>query len=118
MKKYRFYKKEYDGKVRWWVEIKPWILPERLLIMYPSAEKWLEKIGGGKNELVVTASTKQFPNAETLFKNKFEGPIRGTSYVAKSYRGEIADHEVLLCPVTLYVFGKYPKAIYYQVEES
>lgn len=116
MKKYRFYKKEYNGRVRWWVDIKPWLFPKRLLIMYSSAEEWLEKIGGGKGEIIITASTKSFPSAEMLFRNKFEGFIRGTSYTAKSYKGIPAEHEVLLCPVTLYVFGKYPKAIYYQVE--
>lgn len=115
MKNYRFYKKEFKGKVRWWIKIKPWIFPERLLIMYPSAEKWLEIIGEGKDEVVISTSTKEFPNAEVLDRHRFEGLIRGTTYIAKSYKNVLADHEFLLCPVTLYVFGKYPKEIYYHV---
>lgn len=115
MKIFRFYKKEYHGKVRWWIDINPWVFPKRLLIMYPSAEEWLDKIGGGKNEIQIATATEYFAGAEALYRSKFEGLVRGTLYGAKSYKNVEADHKVLLCPVTLYVFGKYPKVIYYQV---
>ena len=83
--------------------------------MYPSAEAWLEKIGEGKDEIIIEYSTKEFGGAEVLHKKKFEGFFKGTMYVAESYQGTTTDHEVLLCPVTLYVFGRYPKTIFYRV---
>jgi hypothetical protein len=115
MKNFRFYKKEYRGKIRWWVDIKPFIFPKRLLIMYPSAEEWLDKIGGGKDEIQIATDTDHFAGAEALYRNKFEGLVRGTLYIAKTYENVETNHQVLLCPVTLYVFGKYPKVIYYRV---
>jgi len=115
MRNYRFYKKEHCGKIRWWVDIKPWAFPKRLLIMYSSAEKWLDKIAKGKTEITITTSTKNFLNAELLYRYKFEGPIQGTTYIAKSYKKIKSNHKILLCPVTLYVFGRYPKIIYYKV---
>lgn len=83
--------------------------------MYPSAEEWLDKIGAGKDGVQITVSTEYFVEAEVLHRDRFEGLIRGTLYIAKSYENIETNHEVLLCPVTLYVFGKYPKAIFYRV---
>ena len=115
MRNLRFYKKEYNDKIRWWIDIKPWIFPKKWLKMYPSAERWLDKIGGSKEEITITTSTKNFINAEALYRFRFEGLFRGTSYVARSYKEVETNHKVLLCPVTLYVFGRYPKIIYYRV---
>jgi hypothetical protein len=83
--------------------------------MYPSAEEWLDKISSHTDEVVVSVSTEPFPGAEALWRHEFKGIIRGTMYMAKTYHGVEANHQVLLCPVTLYVFGKYPKVIYYRV---
>ncbi len=83
--------------------------------MYPSAEEWLEIVGGGRGETLISVSTKEFAGAEVLYRDQFEGLIRGTSYMAKTYKGSPAEHKVLLYPVTLYVFGRYPKEIYYRV---
>lgn len=83
--------------------------------MYPSAEEWLEKIGVGKDEFSIAVSTQYFADAEALYRFKFDGLVRGTLYIAKSYKNVEASHQVLLCPVTLYVFGRYPKVIYYRV---
>lgn len=118
MNNFRFYKKEYQGKVRWWVDIKPWFLPKRLLIMYPSAENWLDIIGKGKDEITIEVSTSHFPDAEALWRQEFAGIVRGTLYVAKTYQNTETNHPVLLCPVTVYVFGRYPKVIYYRVLET
>ncbi len=115
MQKYRFYKKDYNGKSRWWVDIKPWIFPKRLLIMYSSAEAWLEKVGEGRSDIMISTATREFTDAEVLYREKSDGVLRGTWYVAKSYKRSPTEHRVLLCPVTLYVFGRYPKAIYYRV---
>ena len=86
--------------------------------MYPSAEEWLDKISNNKDEVIVNVSTDSFVGAEVLWRHEFKGMVCGTMYMAKTYRGVETNHPVLLCPVTLYVFGKYPKAIYYQVEET
>ncbi len=86
--------------------------------MYPSAEEWLNKIGGGKDDIIITVSTDSFSGAEALWRHEFEGLIRGTKYIAKTYHGVEVNHQVLLCPVTVYVFGKYPKVIYYRVLEA
>lgn len=83
--------------------------------MYPSAEEWLDKIGKGRDEIQIAVSTKSFAGSEVLSRYKLEGLIRGTLYVAKSYKNVETSHEILLCPVTLYVFGKYPKVLYYRV---
>ena len=83
--------------------------------MYPSAEQWLDKISGNKDEVIVTVATDSFSGAEVLWRHEFKGIICGTIYTAKTYHGVEVNHQVLLCPVTLYVFGKYPKVIYYRV---
>ena len=115
MKKYRFYKKEHEGKIRWWVDIRPWVFPNGWLKMYPSAEAWLDKISEGEEEITIAYSTEVFEDAEVLHQEKFEGLTKGTLYIAKSYKNTSENHQVLLCPVTLYVFGRYPKDIYYRV---
>jgi hypothetical protein len=115
IRNFRFYKKEHEGKKRWWVDIKPWIFPKRLLIMYDSAEKWLEKIGNGSDEVIIAASTHRFPGSETLHRTTFTDFFCGAYYSAESYKQKRAGHTLLLCIVTVYVFGRYPKVIYYKV---
>ncbi len=86
--------------------------------MYPSAEQWLDKISGNKDEIIITVSTNSFSGAETLWRQGLEGIVRGAMYNAKTYQGIETNHHVLLCPVTLYVFGRYPKVMYYRVSET
>ena len=111
LRDFRFYKKEYGNKVRWWINISPWVFPERLLIMYPSAEKWLEKIGNGSDEILISVGTNAFSGSETLHRTEYTNLFLGAYYTAKSYKQKPTNYRMLLCIVTVYVFGRYPKYI-------
>lgn len=110
----RFYKSEN----RWYAH-----LPEYLEAggtveeceMVSGADDWLDFLSGNGDEITLELSS------ENIFSNKiyrvemdYNNLSVGATYLAHEYNGEIVNHQLWICPVTLFVFGEYPASIYYR----
>jgi hypothetical protein len=116
-RKFTFYKE--DGI--WFIKLKYWLGPKWMLAMVCGADILLEKLAEGKPEVILRISTKHF--------NEFHSVLTKENYDLKLsqgavYRGGTSSainntvfkfNELWLCPVTLFVFGRYPEKIFYEV---
>lgn len=104
----RFYK---EGK-RWYADIPSWTGKKSSLQMVMGADKLLNRIGNGREELFVHFSEEPIDNGGVLIKRK-ENWWSGATYKVKKYRDEVLKQKVWLCNVTLHVFNKFPDKIYF-----
>lgn len=120
--KHRFYKDE-EG---WFIDLPEFINAglgtKANLAMVCGADTLLDQLSEGKNEVIMTFSDEPFEGAEKLTKvgmgadinalEKYGHPIQFGAF----YYSEERNHELWLCPVTVYVFnGYYPDNIYIKV---
>lgn len=87
--------------------------------MVYGADTWLDIISNNSNEITLELSNEPFDGADKLsFESSteaFEEEELGAYYRIGFFEGENHTNKRLwLCPVTLYVFGEYPKKIYYK----
>lgn len=124
-KKYvlKFYAKSEEGLLkRWYYDWNKnhkctWGFEEGNLEIVAGADKLCEKYAKGKNEVTVhiIASRNEITppigyvmyKRKPLAKGKFERVICGADY-----EGVLNDSHFWICPVTLFVLGRYPKYIY------
>jgi hypothetical protein len=66
-----------------------------------------------KREAVTLALSDQNSLSEKIV--LYESDEFGATYIAHTYREEDINQILWLCPVTVFVFGHYPKEIYYHV---
>lgn len=108
--KIRFYNREG----RWFADLPEYIASggtEDDCEMVSGADTWIDYLSKGKDSVFITISEEHFPKAEWLMllaKDDY-----GANYIAHTYEDEYVDLVMWLCPVTLFVFGKYPEIIYY-----
>lgn len=116
----RFYK---DGSGAWFIDLKFFPFNKAWLMMVAGADKLLDTLSKGEDEVKLKLSLYPFPETDGWLEKKYsEGLAHGAIYDA---HGTIVDYnltiggesELWLCPATLWVFGKYPKKIYYKVVE-
>lgn len=84
--------------------------------MVSGADDWLDLISQCEYEVTLEISTEKFEGAEYLYLDHTdEGfPEMGATYRVTTYQGiDYSNRTMWLCPVTLFVFGEYPKDIYY-----
>ena len=120
--KHRFYKDEQG----WFIDLPEFIEAglgtKANLAMVCGADTLLDQLSEGKNEVIMTFSDEPFKDAEKLTKvrmgadidelEKYGHPIQFGAY----YYSQERNHELWLCPVTVYVFGGYyPTDIYINV---
>jgi hypothetical protein len=116
---YRFYKDE-NG---WFIDLKWFPLNKGYLVMIGGADIFLDFLSKNENEIYLKISSKYFPyftgkitesliNRNWFFKLKF-----GTFYkkFIKPRRKIGYEQEIYLCPVTILIFGWYPKTIFYKI---
>lgn len=81
-------------------------------LMVAGADTWLDFLAG-KDAKEITLTIGTTPLQEKLVRyHKDDG---GATYIAHTYKEEDINHQLWLCPVTLFVFGEYPNTIYYEV---
>jgi hypothetical protein len=90
--------------------------------MVQGADELLEKLSKNSGEVTINFHTDDFAGSEdVLVRTKKLGITEGAIYSPIHHTVEhIMDgnkNRLWLCPVTLYVFGKYPKQIYYSVKK-
>lgn len=116
MRNLKFYKEETG---RWYVDLPEWEGEKDELEMVMGADSFLEILSQGENEVYVTLSDTEFPNAERLRLlelGRIEGIELGSGawYSLTSYKDIPYDIEMWLCDVTKFVFGGFPKVIYFK----
>lgn len=91
---------------KWYIDLPNWIGPKSALLMVGGASDILEEFSSKLEAdiLKLKVSTKDIISSYILTRRNYT--ITGGAYY--DFKGE---GDVWLCPVTLFVFGKYPKLI-------
>jgi hypothetical protein len=114
-KNIRFY---YDSS-GWYADLPEWTGEKWELEMVMGADTFLEILTQGENEIYLTLSTEPFNECETLHyihEGRLEGPEfgEGAWYKLDKYMGLDYKLKLWLCDVTKFVFGNFPKQIYFK----
>lgn len=112
MASFRFIK-DAEG---WYIDLKGSPFTRKQLAMVRGADTFLDILAAGKSEVVISASTSFIPGYSELVRKKIRTfGTGGADYLVESYGGKRYDHAVFLCPVTLWIFLRYPKVIYFKL---
>jgi hypothetical protein len=80
--------------------------------MVAGADDWLDYISGYRDAVVLALSGQDSLSEKIVL---YESDKSGATYIAHTYKEEDVNQILWLCSVTLFVFGHYPKEIYYHV---
>lgn len=117
----KFYK-DYDS--RWFVDLPDYPGGKEDLEMVMNADVWLDVLSQGTNQVYLYISDQPMLNGETLH---YHAPgctlveyeyNEGATYHLYSYMGIKYDFKLWLCDVTQFVFGNFPKIIYYKINSN
>lgn len=114
MKEIEFYKKEN----RWYANLPDYISSggtEADCEMVSGADEWLDYLSKNGNSITLILSNEPIQEQLVLI-DKSESDEFGATYMAYTYKEEDVNQQIWLCPVTLFVFGEYPKVIYYKIK--
>jgi hypothetical protein len=115
MRTFRFYRDEMG----WFVDLPEWTGTKGDLQMVMGADTFLDILAQSENEVHVILSTTPFENCESLellYLGRLEGPEfgEGAWYTMRNYIGLDFNLKMWLCDVTKFVFGDFPKIIYFK----
>ena len=105
-KELSFYK-ELDGK--WYIDLPDWEGSKEDLEMVFGADDILDHLSNGKNNIKIKISEDYFDNS-----NKIEF-IRLATEVNDGAFYDANGTEIWLCDVTKFVFGYFPKVVYFSI---
>jgi len=106
----RFYK---EKSKYWYADIPSWTSRKSALQMVSGADKLLDILAKGNDEVYVHFSENEIDGGDVLeFKSK--SWFNGANYIMPKCEGVKYDMKVWLCNVTLHVLGKFPKKIYFK----
>lgn len=126
-KKYKlhFVAEDYGGFKRWFYDFKHWGFSHGNLEMVCGADGLCEFYGRGKNDLTIDITCSNKPRNycvnlcdEFVAKDLPKGTpfldryLLGRDYECKNFMGNDETKTMWICPVTLFVLGRYPKYIY------
>lgn len=104
----RFYK---ENKT-WYADIPSWTGKKSSLSMIFGADKLLELVANGRNEIYIHFSENEIDGGEVIhFRKKMW--INGSTYELREYKGNKHKQKLWLCDVVLHVMSKFPKKIYF-----
>ncbi len=105
---------------RWYVDLPAFIETgagtKDDLEMVAGADKLCDELSDGGNRLTVTISTSPFKGADFSIQRMNNGRTEGRDYDAY-HKGHFI-FTIWLCPVLLYVMGRYPEIVYFKKHES
>ena len=113
IRKVRFYNR--DGS--WYADLPDYIASggtEEDCIMVAGADTWLDFLSDYTDNVVLTLS-KDTPLSNRIDRIHEDG--FGATYMAYEYDGQQVNHQLWICPVTLFLFNEYPQTIYYKTEK-
>jgi hypothetical protein len=114
-RQFKFYKEDTG---RWYVDLPEWEGVQADLEMVAGADMFLEILAQGEDVVHVTLSDEEIEGSEKL-EFKYPGTLEGWElgegawYKLVSYMGLDYQLDMWLCDVTKFVFGSFPKVIYY-----
>jgi hypothetical protein len=114
-RQFKFYKEDTG---RWYVDLPEWEGEKAELEMVSGADLFLDILSQGEGVTYVTLSDEEFPGSEIL-EMKYLGTLEGWEmgsgawYKLISYMGLEYKLDMWLCDVTKFVFGSFPKNIYF-----
>jgi hypothetical protein len=116
MRTFKFYK---ESDSRWYVDLPEWEGPKAALEMVMGADTMLDILSQGTGEVVMYMSTEFQERCERLvFLHETPDIGEGAYYHMESYMGLEFNLDVWLCDVTKFVFGDFPKEIYFSKIEA
>jgi len=107
--KIKFYKKNK----KWYADLPQYIESggkEEDCEMVFGADEWLDLLSKNSNEIELELSSTN-PLSEKIV--KYQEDEYGATYMAHTFKEEDINHQLWICPVTLFVFNEYPETIYY-----
>lgn len=122
MRTNRFYKKEGT----WFIDLKFWPLSKSHLAMVFGADKLLDKLSEGKDEVTIQYSKRGIIGFDGILQRDYilDGDyMNGAVYDLKymNIDGYSCDgnkkNNIWLCAVTLFIFFTYPKEIFFKVKK-
>lgn len=107
----KFYK-ESDN--RWYADLPEWEGPKAALEMVCGADTMLDILAQGEGNTILDMSVEPINGYEMLiFLHETPDLDEGAYYHMESYMGLEFNLDVWLCDVTKFVFGEFPKIIYF-----
>lgn len=118
MRTYRFYKEEGT----WFIDLKWFPFNKAWLAMVAGADTLLDRLSSEGDEITLNIDTYPIPYSDGLL-DRFHksGIFNGALYeglAGYNFSENSIIKSVWLCPATLWVFGYYPKTIYYKIVEK
>ncbi len=112
------FNKEEDGL--WYIDYPQWAGPHKALMMVAGADTLLDLLNDGSNRVEIEVAYEDFEGASLLSRLDWR-LTGGANYwfvpCEDDYEDDFDGFKVWLCPVTLFVFGSYPKYIYFKQVE-
>lgn len=110
---HRFYK----DNTGWYIDLPNWPFSKSALAMVCGADTLLDTLSNQGDEVTLKIKTKPFDGQDNWIKRtELLGLTKGANYKGgSSGLVENGNNQLWLCPVTLYVFGRYPEEIYFKV---
>ena len=106
-----FYK---DPDNKWYVDLPDWKGSKADLQMVMGADTMLDIMSEGNNSISIHFDLNLYEGADQLIcKEVHSADFSGATYILKTYRGIELNLEMWLCDVTKFVFGYFPKIIYF-----
>lgn len=112
-RKFTFHK---NNKGEWYLNLPEWDGDPGDLQMVEGADKWLDLLSNGANNIAVYMSDSHFATAEILTLLHVREPNLGGggNYYLETYQGKKVGLKLWLCEVTEFVFGSIPQRIYFK----
>lgn len=119
MRTYRFYKDEFG----WFIDLKWFPFNRAHLAMVCGADEMLDKLSNNGTKVKLQVSTKpikvnNLTNFNCLIRETVLGLFYGAIYSPTNIKLEnkiFKENQLYLCAVTLLLFGRYPKKLYFNV---
>lgn len=110
---FRFYK-VVNGD--WYIDLPEWKGDAEDLQMVQGADEWLDLVSSG-TEVTLTIADIDFDNADfmTLIRVGETNLGGGGNYFLEHYQDRNVNLKIWLCDVVVFIFGKYPQRIYFNV---
>lgn len=124
MRTLKFYKGEYEntGIYVWRIYVKNFPFDRDHLLVTDRAGDILDNLSEGKNEITLEISTGPIPFSDgVLERTKKLGLFIGAKYKEKGgfdIPNREFQNEVWLCPVTLLLYWRYPKKLWFRKIDS
>lgn len=121
------FKYRYDGFKRWYYDwdkdhLFKWAFKDGNLEMVAGADDICEYFSNGRQyfkvDVIISKTKLNKKNYEEFVRKPLEGNFLNKIFYGAEYTNSKINDTIWICPVTLFVFGKYPKFLYIKNHES